>query len=140
MLSSSSVVIVGAGHAGVQAAASLREQGFQDEIVLLSDESELPYERPPLSKAFLKGETDIRGVPLRTSPRVRHGVRRDDQRGIPRFQRSVDGGCSAPPLRRRHFGHIHRLAGLADRSFGCDKAGPCSVESYRLGQNQRRHG
>ena len=51
MLSSSSVVIVGAGHAGVQAAASLREQGFQDEIVLLSDESELPYERPPLSKS-----------------------------------------------------------------------------------------
>jgi 3-phenylpropionate/trans-cinnamate dioxygenase ferredoxin reductase component len=65
MLSSSSVVIVGAGHAGVQAAASLREHGFQDEIVLLSDESELPYERPPLSKAFLKGEIDIHGVPLR---------------------------------------------------------------------------
>jgi NADPH-dependent 2,4-dienoyl-CoA reductase/sulfur reductase-like enzyme len=63
MLSSSSVVIVGAGHAGVQAAASLREQGFQDEIVLLSDESELPYERPPLSKAFLKGEIDIHGLP-----------------------------------------------------------------------------
>jgi 3-phenylpropionate/trans-cinnamate dioxygenase ferredoxin reductase component len=65
MLSSSSVVIVGAGHAGVQAAACLREHGFQDEIVLLSDESELPYERPPLSKAFLKGEIDIHGVPLR---------------------------------------------------------------------------
>jgi 3-phenylpropionate/trans-cinnamate dioxygenase ferredoxin reductase subunit len=41
MSSSSAVVIVGAGHAGVQAAASLPEQGFQDEIVLLSDESEL---------------------------------------------------------------------------------------------------
>jgi 3-phenylpropionate/trans-cinnamate dioxygenase ferredoxin reductase component len=63
MLSSSSVVIVGAGHAGVQAAASLREHGFQDEIVLLSDEGELPYERPPLWKAFLKGEIDIHGLP-----------------------------------------------------------------------------
>ncbi len=65
MRSSSAVVIVGAGHAGVQAAASLREEGFQDEIVLLSDETELPYQRPPLSKAFLKGEMDIHGLPLR---------------------------------------------------------------------------
>ena len=48
-----SVVIVGAGHAGVQAAASLREQGFQGEIVLLSAEKDLPYQRPPLSKKFL---------------------------------------------------------------------------------------
>ncbi|HZZ60516.1 MAG TPA: FAD-dependent oxidoreductase [Roseiarcus sp.] len=59
------VVIVGAGHAGVQAAASLREDGFDGEIVLISDEQELPYQRPPLSKAFLKGEMDIRGLPLR---------------------------------------------------------------------------
>ena len=65
MPSSSAVVIVGAGHAGVQAAASLREEGFQDEIVLLSDETELPYQRPPLSKTFLKGEMDIHGLPLR---------------------------------------------------------------------------
>jgi 3-phenylpropionate/trans-cinnamate dioxygenase ferredoxin reductase subunit len=65
MPSSSTVVIVGAGHAGVQAAASLREQGFQDEIVLLSGESELPYQRPPLSKGFLKGEMDFLGLPLR---------------------------------------------------------------------------
>src|SRR5271170_7389337 len=50
-----SVVIVGAGHAGVQAAASLREQGFDGEVVLLSAEKDPPYQRPPLSKAFLKG-------------------------------------------------------------------------------------
>ncbi len=61
----SPVVIVGAGHAGVQAAASLREEGFEGEIVLLSDEAELPYQRPPLSKAFLKGEMDLGGLPLR---------------------------------------------------------------------------
>ena len=62
---SSSAVVIGAGHAGVQAAASLREEGLQDEIVLLSDETELPYQRPPLSKTFLKGEMDIHGLPLR---------------------------------------------------------------------------
>ena len=59
------VVIVGAGHAGVQAAASLREEGFDGEIVLLSSESEFPYQRPPLSKAFLKGQMDVAGLPLR---------------------------------------------------------------------------
>src|SRR5271165_7639305 len=62
---SNSVVIVGAGHAGVQAAASLREEGFDGDIVLLSAETDLPYQRPPLSKAFLKGEMDIHGLPLR---------------------------------------------------------------------------
>jgi 3-phenylpropionate/trans-cinnamate dioxygenase ferredoxin reductase subunit len=64
-MSSSSVVIAGAGHAGVQAAASLREDGFQEPIVLLSDEPDLPYQRPPLSKAFLKGDMDVHGLPLR---------------------------------------------------------------------------
>jgi 3-phenylpropionate/trans-cinnamate dioxygenase ferredoxin reductase component len=62
---SSAIVIIGAGHAGVQAAASLRESGFGDGIVLLSDERDLPYQRPPLSKAFLKGEMDLHGLPLR---------------------------------------------------------------------------
>src|SRR5262249_4748420 len=66
-----SVVIVGAGHAGVQAAASLREQGFQGDIVLLSAEKDLPYQRPPLSKAFLKGEMDIHGLPLRAEAHFR---------------------------------------------------------------------
>jgi 3-phenylpropionate/trans-cinnamate dioxygenase ferredoxin reductase subunit len=64
-MSSPPVVIVGAGHAGVQAAASLREHGYDGDIVLLSPERELPYQRPPLSKAFLKGEMDLHGLPLR---------------------------------------------------------------------------
>jgi 3-phenylpropionate/trans-cinnamate dioxygenase ferredoxin reductase subunit len=50
------VVIVGAGHAGFQVAASLRQHGFAGRICLLNDEAHLPYQRPPLSKAYLKGE------------------------------------------------------------------------------------
>jgi 3-phenylpropionate/trans-cinnamate dioxygenase ferredoxin reductase subunit len=50
-----SVVIVGAGHAGFQAAASLRQSGFGEAIYMLNDEAHLPYQRPPLSKAYLKG-------------------------------------------------------------------------------------
>ena len=64
-MSRRSIVIIGAGHAGVQAAASLREEGSDDSIVLLSGEPDLPYQRPPLSKAFLKGAMDRAGLPLR---------------------------------------------------------------------------
>ncbi|HEY5226316.1 MAG TPA: FAD-dependent oxidoreductase [Methylovirgula sp.] len=59
------VVIVGAGHGGVQLAASLREEGYLDRIVLLGDEMDLPYQRPPLSKAYLKHATPEDGIILR---------------------------------------------------------------------------
>ncbi|TYL92933.1 pyridine nucleotide-disulfide oxidoreductase [Bradyrhizobium rifense] len=49
------VIIVGAGHGGYQVAASLRQAGFSDRIRLINDEAHLPYQRPPLSKAYIKG-------------------------------------------------------------------------------------
>ncbi|MFK4071302.1 NAD(P)/FAD-dependent oxidoreductase [Streptomyces sp. NPDC029674] len=53
-----SVVVVGAGQGGYQTAASLREHGYPGTITLISAEDALPYERPPLSKAYLKGAAD----------------------------------------------------------------------------------
>ena len=50
------VLIAGAGHAGFQLAASLRQHGYHERICLINDEAHLPYQRPPLSKAYLKGE------------------------------------------------------------------------------------
>jgi 3-phenylpropionate/trans-cinnamate dioxygenase ferredoxin reductase subunit len=50
-------VIVGAGLAGAKAAEALRAEGFEGSIVLVGDEPELPYERPPLSKDYLRGES-----------------------------------------------------------------------------------
>ena len=49
------VVILGAGQAGLQAALSLREEGFAGTIQMIGDEPVLPYQRPPLSKAFMLG-------------------------------------------------------------------------------------
>lgn len=49
------VIIVGAGHGGYQVAASLRQAGFSEPISLINDEAHLPYQRPPLSKAYIKG-------------------------------------------------------------------------------------
>jgi 3-phenylpropionate/trans-cinnamate dioxygenase ferredoxin reductase subunit len=52
-----SVVILGAGHAGFQCAAALRQQGFTGDVSLVSEERRLPYQRPPLSKGYLLGKT-----------------------------------------------------------------------------------
>lgn len=60
-----SIVIIGAGHAGVQLAASLREEGFDGRVTLLSDDPRPPYQRPPLSKAFMKREADAHALILR---------------------------------------------------------------------------
>ncbi|MGP3910167.1 NAD(P)/FAD-dependent oxidoreductase [Nonomuraea sp. 10N515B] len=51
-------VIVGAGLAGAKAAQTLREEGFDGEIVLIGAETERPYERPPLSKDYLQGKSE----------------------------------------------------------------------------------
>ncbi|MEJ2815168.1 FAD-dependent oxidoreductase [Caulobacter sp. CCG-8] len=61
------VVIVGAGHAGGSAAAFLRQYGHVGPIVLIGDEPLLPYQRPPLSKAWLKGEADADSLQLKPS-------------------------------------------------------------------------
>ena len=114
-MSLTSVVIVGAGHAGVQAAASLREQGFDGEIVLLSAEKDLPYQRPPLSKAFLKGEMDIHGLPLRADAHFRE-QRIDLRLGVSatRIDRAAqkvelsDGGTIA-------YGHLILATGARQR-------------------------
>ena len=59
------MVIVGAGHAAGQAAASLRQEGYEGEIVIIGDEPHIPYQRPPLSKQYLSGEQGIERVYLR---------------------------------------------------------------------------
>ena len=77
------VLIVGAGHAGAQVAASLRQMKFSGTVTLLGDEPDLPYERPPLSKDYLSGERSLqqlyihpcqfwvdRAVTVRTNHRV----------------------------------------------------------------------
>ncbi|MFU8825441.1 NAD(P)/FAD-dependent oxidoreductase [Yoonia sp.] len=58
------IVIIGAGHAGVQLAASLRENGYRDSIRLLSGDPDFPYHKPPLSKSFMVTE-DAALQPLR---------------------------------------------------------------------------
>lgn len=52
------IVIIGAGQAGAQAAASLRQGGYKGAIAMIGAEAAPPYQRPPLSKAYLKGDLE----------------------------------------------------------------------------------
>ncbi|NIC43235.1 FAD-dependent oxidoreductase [Aquabacterium sp. A08] len=82
MHSTPGLVIVGAGHAGSELALAARQQGWTGDILLLGDEPDLPYQRPPLSKAYLLGQTDAAALALRqpeayatAGVRVRLGTR-----------------------------------------------------------------
>lgn len=83
MTAPKSIVIVGASLAGAKAAEALREEGYDGRLVLVGDEPERPYERPPLSKDYLRGDAgldrvyvhdagfyDERAIELRTGTRV----------------------------------------------------------------------
>lgn len=61
----SGVIIVGGGHAAGQVSASLRQEGFDGPITIIGDEPHPPYQRPPLSKAYLAGEQGVEKVYLR---------------------------------------------------------------------------
>src|SRR3954467_9838124 len=69
-------VIGGAGMAGGKAVETLREEGFDGRVVLLGAEPERPYERPPLSKDYLRGESERLGAYLQEDPDwyEQHGV------------------------------------------------------------------
>ncbi|HAS31841.1 MAG TPA: ferredoxin reductase, partial [Microbacterium sp.] len=58
-------LIVGACQAGVQIASVMRERGDADPIILIGEEAHRPYQRPPLSKGWLKGELEPDDVILR---------------------------------------------------------------------------
>src|SRR5512146_1325836 len=59
------VVILGAGHAGGTCAALLRQYGHAGPITMVGEEPIPPYQRPPLSKAWLKGEADADSLALK---------------------------------------------------------------------------
>jgi 3-phenylpropionate/trans-cinnamate dioxygenase ferredoxin reductase component len=61
----SGLVIIGASYAGIQAALSARDAGYAEPVTVVADEKSLPYQRPPLSKDFLLGETSEQNLVLR---------------------------------------------------------------------------
>ncbi|MCK7492848.1 MAG: NAD(P)/FAD-dependent oxidoreductase [Comamonadaceae bacterium] len=90
------VVIVGAGHAAVQAVDTLRREGHTGPIVLVGDEPYLPYNRPPLSKKFLSGELERERLlaAQRRSSTSSTGSRRGSACGSPRST-APTGACAS---------------------------------------------
>ncbi len=60
-------IIIGASHAAAQLSQSLRQQGWQGQVIIIGEESYLPYHRPPLSKAFLLGEKNVDSLLIRSA-------------------------------------------------------------------------
>ena len=109
-------MIVGAGLAGAKAAETLRAEGFDGRVVLIGDETERPYERPPLSKGYLLGKDPRERLCRARRPSwyaehdvdLRLGTR--GQRDRPgRARRSTLAGGERIALRQAAAGH--RLAG-----------------------------
>ena len=69
------VLIVGAGHAGAQAAISLRQLGFEGRVGMIGDEKDPPYERPPLSKEYFAGEKSFERILIRRALNATGGRR-----------------------------------------------------------------
>lgn len=65
MTTPDSMLIIGGGLAGATAAFALRERGFDGPLTLIGEETQLPYERPPLSKGYLRGEEPIEKAHVR---------------------------------------------------------------------------
>lgn len=59
------ILIIGGGQAGMQIAVTLREDGFDGTVTIVGEENHGPYQRPPLSKAYLAGDADAESLELR---------------------------------------------------------------------------
>lgn len=99
---SSGVVVVGTGQAGFQLAASLRDGGFAGAVTLIGEEMGLPYQRPPLSKAFLKGGDTQDALAFRPAAWFeRHGIAVRDRVRVAEIDRAgrrvgIAGGAWVP--------------------------------------------
>ncbi|GLT11626.1 FAD-dependent oxidoreductase [Sulfitobacter porphyrae] len=100
------IVIIGAGQAGCSAAFALRKRGFDGEIILTGEEPDPPYQRPPLSKAYLLGEMARKRLHLKPA-----GA--DTDAGLLRI------GCEAIPTRMPSISDPNRAFGAGHARVRC---------------------
>lgn len=114
------VLIVGAGHAGAQAACALRQHKYEGSVGLIGDETEPPYERPPLSKDYLSGNKSFERILIR--PEKFWNERNVDL--LPgRRAVSVDPEARRVKLSDGHsigYGKLVWATGCAPRRLACD--------------------
>jgi 3-phenylpropionate/trans-cinnamate dioxygenase ferredoxin reductase subunit len=125
------VVIAGAGHGGATAAATLRQSGFAGSIGLVGAEPDPPYERPPLSKTYLKGATSFENMLLRpagfwaeNNVALHLGTTLTAIDAAQRRATTADGRIFA-------YGTLIWAAGGSPRRLGCDGDGLAGVHAIR---------
>lgn len=127
------VLIVGAGQAGAQAAISLRQEGFAGTVTMVGEESDLPYERPPLSKEYLAGERTADRLLLR--PPAFWAERRIDILTETRIAHVDRGVATAEDGRLFHYGKLIWAAGGHARRLSCPGAGLGGIHYIRTRQD-----
>src|SRR5690242_14551267 len=129
------IVIIGAGQSGAQAVATLRAEGFAGELTLVGDEPFAPYQRPPLSKAYLMGTMErdrlflkpdafyteahckmLLGVSATAIDRVTKTVRLSDGQALNYDKLLLATGSRVRTIRcaGAELSGIHYLRGIAD--------------------------
>ncbi len=128
------LLVVGAGQAGFQLAASLRQKGFAGEITLIGDETSPPYQRPPLSKAYLKEGHEERlhlrsgsfyqenrisllcGRRVNSLDRRAREIRLDDGRNLEwdRLVLATGTRVASPPIEGLDLPGVHALRSIDD--------------------------
>jgi hypothetical protein len=131
---SGTVVVIGSGQAGFQVAASLREERFEGRVVVVGEEGDPPYQRPPLSKGFLTGKTDEAALRLRADAfYADHGIelRAGEQAvAIDRERRAVEFATGE----RLGYDHLVLATGARNRLLpvpGATLDGVSSCARYR---------
>jgi 3-phenylpropionate/trans-cinnamate dioxygenase ferredoxin reductase component len=126
------VLIVGGGQAAVHLASSLRDLGWQAAVTIVSEEDHAPYQRPPLSKAFLSGDAQVTTLEFRSAEHYER-----DRITVLTGQRVVSVRRAAPGRpgvavteggQRLEFGHLALATGARPRLLsvpGADLAGIC---------------
>ena len=129
----SGTLIVGASQAGVQLAASLRELGDTAPIVLVGEESQLPYQRPPLSKTYLKGGVSADSLALR-SPQwyLERGVDVVPGERITDVERGPEGGVAVAAFGRSFpFDRLALTTGATPRRIALEGSDALGVHYLR---------
>jgi NADPH-dependent 2,4-dienoyl-CoA reductase/sulfur reductase-like enzyme len=117
-------LVVGAGQAGISLVAELRELGDDRPIVLVGDEPEEPYERPPLSKTYLRGEHDRASLTLRDAAWcAARGIELVTGDGVIAVERDAAGGRAVTASGRElAFERLALTTGATEASLPVDGA------------------
>lgn len=127
------ILIVGAGQAGAQAAITLRQEGFEGTILMVGEEPDLPYERPPLSKEYLAGDKAPERLLLR--PPAFWAERRVEILTQTRIEQVENGLATADDGRQFRFGKLIWAAGGHARRLSCAGAQLGGVHVIRSRQD-----